>query len=50
MLVTQSGKSGRYMGYIKIDLDDLGEADKYDYRLLPVFDRFDKSMYDKKII
>ena len=50
VLVTQSGKSGRYMGYIKIDLDDLGEADKYDYRLLPVFDRFDKSMYDKKII
>ena len=51
VLVTQTGKSGRYLGYIKIDLDDLKKdtpAD-FDYRLLPVTDRFPESALDKRI-
>lgn len=51
VLITQTGKSGRYLGYIKIDLDDLKKdtpAD-YDYHLIPVTDRFPESALDKKI-
>lgn len=51
VLVVQTGKSGRYLGYIKIDLDQLATetpAD-YDYRLIPVTDRFPASKLDKKI-
>ena len=48
VLVTQTGKYGRKLGYIKIDLDDLAEetpAD-FEYRLIPVTDRFAPSALD----
>lgn len=48
VLVTQTGKNGRNLGYIKIDLDDLDEAD-FEYRLIPVTDRFDKKKYDIRL-
>lgn len=52
VLIAQTGKSGRYLGYIKIDLDNL-DAQKntagYDYQLIPVTDRFPESSLDKKI-
>lgn len=51
VLVAQTGKSGRYLGYIKVNLDDLKSetpAD-YDYRLIPVTDRFPAEKKDKRI-
>lgn len=50
VLVAQTGKYGKNLGYIKLDLDKLDNARNYDYRLLPVTDRFDPSLYDQEII
>lgn len=51
VLVGQAGKYGKYLGYIKIDLDKLknGTAEDYDYRLIPVTDRFDDSKINQKM-
>ncbi|MBD5337414.1 MAG: bifunctional metallophosphatase/5'-nucleotidase [Bacteroides sp.] len=52
VLVVQTGKSGRYLGYIKVDLDKLKSetpAD-YDYQLIPVTDRFPEAAFDKRIV
>lgn len=46
VLVTQCGKSGKYVGYIKVDLDRKDAP--YDYRLLRVDDRLDRC-HDAKI-
>lgn len=48
VLVTQTGKYGRNVGYIKVDLDDIRERD-FDYRYIPVTDRFPHDSYDKRI-
>ena len=50
VLVAQTGKYGKNLGYIKIDLDKLGNARKYDYQLIPVTDRFAPEQYDQAII
>lgn len=51
VLVTQTGKYGKNIGYIKIDLDKLStETPKdFDYELINVTDRFPESMLDKKM-
>ncbi|MBD5310980.1 MAG: bifunctional metallophosphatase/5'-nucleotidase [Bacteroides sp.] len=51
VLIAQTGRYGRYVGYISIDLDHLKGADgsDFDYRLIPVTDRFDPSVFDKRI-
>lgn len=50
VLVAQTGKYGKYMGYIKIDLDNPTDPSKYEYKLIPVTDRFPASQLDKEII
>lgn len=50
VLVAQTGKYGKYLGYIKLDLDHLDNPREYDYRLVPVTDRFAPELYDQKII
>lgn len=51
VLVTQTGKYGKLLGYIKIDLDSLASAtpENFDYRLISVSDRFDDSLLDKEM-
>lgn len=52
VLVTQTGKSGRYLGYIKINLDNLSataDGNDFTYRLIPITDRFSSEKLDKKI-
>lgn len=53
VLIAQTGKYGKYLGYIKIDLDDLkkkGEdARDFDYELIPVTDRFPDGKLDKEM-
>ncbi|MDE6026778.1 MAG: bifunctional metallophosphatase/5'-nucleotidase, partial [Muribaculaceae bacterium] len=46
VLVAQTGKYGKNVGYINIDLDNLG-AKGFDYRYIPVTDRFAEESYDK---
>ena len=48
VLVTQTGKYGRNVGYINIDLDDIKDR-KFDYEYIPVTDRFSPDAYDKNI-
>ncbi len=48
VLVTQTGKYGRNVGYIKIDLDDIKDHD-FDYEYIPVTDRFSPEAYDRNI-
>lgn len=51
VLVTQTGKYGRNLGYIRIPLDDLSgvtPAD-FEYRLIPVTDRFTAEKLDKRM-
>lgn len=48
VLVTQTGKYGRNIGYINIDLDNLKDH-KFDYEYIPVTDRFSPAAYDKEI-
>ena len=50
VLVAQTGKYGKNLGYIKIDLDNPADARSYDYRLLPVTDRFAPEQLDKDIM
>lgn len=51
VLITQTGKYGKYLGYIKIDLDRLDGASgkDFDYRLIPVTDRFDSSQLSREM-
>lgn len=51
VLIAQTGKYGRNLGYINIDLEALSKKpqDKFDYRLIPVTDRFDSRAFDKKM-
>ncbi len=48
VLVTQTGKYGRNVGYIKIDLDNI-KKHQFDYKYIPVTDRFSPDAYDKNI-
>ncbi len=48
VLVTQTGKYGRNVGYIKIDLDDIEDHD-FDYEYIPVTNRFAPDTYDRNI-
>ena len=50
VLVAQTGKYGKNLGYINIDLDALDNARGYDYRLIPVTDRFSPEMFDREIV
>ncbi|MDE6339461.1 MAG: 5'-nucleotidase C-terminal domain-containing protein, partial [Muribaculaceae bacterium] len=55
VLVTQTGKYGRNLGYINIDLDAINKVTKdgkrhFDYMYIPVTDRFSPEAYDKDII
>ena len=49
VLVVQTGKYGKNVGYIKLDLKDFADK-KIDYRYIPVTDRFDPSAYNQKMI
>lgn len=51
VLIAQTGKYGLKLGYIKLNLDSLGTQtpDKYQYRLLPVTNRFPADKLDSKI-
>lgn len=49
VLIAQCGKSGKYLGYIKIDMKNI-DTGMFDYQLFPVNERIDKSVYDKRII
>ncbi len=52
VLITQTGRYGKNLGYIKIDLDDLDEddaAEDFEYRLIAVNDRFPEDMLDKEM-
>lgn len=49
VLVTQTGRYGKNVGYINIDLDKIAER-KFDYRYIPITDRFTADKYDPKII
>ncbi|MDE7413101.1 MAG: bifunctional metallophosphatase/5'-nucleotidase [Muribaculaceae bacterium] len=49
VLVAQTGKYGKNLGYIKIDLDRLKDRN-YEYKFIPVTDRFPAEKYDKEII
>lgn len=51
VLIAQTGKYGKNLGYIKIDLDALknSSAADYDYKLIPVTDRFPAEALDKKM-
>lgn len=51
VLIAQTGKYGRNIGYIRINLDSLGKEtpDDFEYRLIPVTDRFSDSCLDPKM-
>ncbi len=51
VLIAQTGKYGKKLGYIKIDLDALKSLtpDRYDYELIDVTDRFPEDKLDPKI-
>lgn len=51
VLIAQCGKSGKFIGEIRIDLDNLKSMipSDYDYTLIPVTDRFPAETLDKKI-
>lgn len=51
VLITQTGKYGKKLGYIKIDLDALKNItpDKFDYELIDVTDRFPADKLDNKV-
>lgn len=52
VLITQTGKYGKYIGRIDIDLDNLkkSKSRNYDYSLIPVSDRFPKNKLDARMI
>lgn len=51
VLIAQTGKYGKKLGYIKIDLDRLKKdtPENYDYRLIEVTDRFPEPALDMKM-
>lgn len=49
VLITQTGKAGKRLGYIKIDLDALQDASTYEYKLIPVTSRFAEAQTDKSM-
>ena len=51
VLIAQTGKYGKKLGYIKIDLDALKSLtpDRYDYELIDVTDRFPEDKLDPRI-
>lgn len=49
VLVAQTGKYGKNVGYIKVDLDKVGDRE-FTYRYIPVTDRFPREQYDQSII
>lgn len=50
--IVQTGKYGRYIGKLEIDLDNLKGIDgtKVDYELIPVTSRFPEEAYDAEMI
>lgn len=50
--VAQTGKQGRYLGYLSLELDNLPleNGEMIDYRLIPVTDRFPREALDQNII
>lgn len=48
VLVAQTGKYGKNIGYIKIDLNDIS-GHNFDYEYIPVTDRFSPKEYDSEI-
>ena len=50
--VAQTGKQGRFLGKIEIDLDDLstGDGRNWNYSLIPVTDRFSDEELDSEMI
>lgn len=48
VLVAQTGKYGRNIGYIKLNLKDFGDR-KIDYEYIPVTDRFDPALYNRRM-
>ncbi|MDE6637673.1 MAG: bifunctional metallophosphatase/5'-nucleotidase, partial [Muribaculaceae bacterium] len=51
VLIVQTGKSGKYLGQIRVDLDRLKTSTPadYEYSLIEVTDRFPEERLDKKI-
>lgn len=51
VLIVQTGKSGKYIGQIRVDLDNLKNSTPadYEYSLIEVTDRFPESRLDPKI-
>lgn len=51
VLVAQTGKYGKQLGYIKVDLDRIPEMlpSEYDHQLIPVTDRFPVSLLDPEM-
>ncbi len=51
VLIVQTGKSGKYIGQIRVDLDHLKSSTPadYEYSLIEVTDRFPESKLDPKI-
>ena len=49
--VTQTGKQGRFIGKIVVDLDNLGSLDgnNFEYELIPVTDRFPEETLDQEM-
>lgn len=51
--IAQTGKNGRYLGKLSIDLDKVGKGKQpplFDYELIPVTDRFPEEQLDKEMI
>lgn len=48
VVVAQTGRYGKYLGYIKIDLDNIGKKIP-EYKLLPVTDRFPMESLDARM-
>lgn len=50
--VAQTGKQGRFLGKLSVDLDrlPLSDGDMINYELIPVTDRFPQEDYDSRII
>lgn len=48
VIVAQTGKYGKNVGYISVDLDQL-TPENMEYRYIPVTDRFPDTVYDKKM-
>lgn len=51
VMIAQTGRYGKNLGYIKIDLDRLGSStpEEFEQRLIPVTDRFPAEKLDRKM-